>query len=1144
MAQSQRERTTEHEPLISVAQAAALLGVHPNTIRVWTEAGRLAAYRINARGDRRYRRGDVEALLAEGADAGDGPATGEPIEAGTRDAEMAVLVRMAQGSGARSTVAAVCRNAIEAIRANLDVPRVAIYLARESSSRPPLLETHAGYRMAPPPELAALDDRAHDRTDGGIPSRLHVPLRAGGEELGVLLLEGDAQVELRRARPAFLRTVAGAVATDILNARVLARARREVTRARALRHVTQELTGQLDLNVVLEDIVDRTRSLFDAERAGLWLLADADHPFQPAAIRGLSDDFEQQVSQLTLESDAIGVRAVRERRSLVAREADRRSGIGLLQEAYRAQGIRTACLVPLVSNDRAVGLLGLYHTRDREWPDDELALVQSFANQAAVAIANARLYRSVAEQAARMRSIQDLSARLNRLTDVQAIADAIVAEASTLAAFHDIRVYQVDWETRSCEPIAFTDRLLGEGDFREALRVPVGEGSFTGWVAEHGEPILANDALRDPRGVTIDGTDEIEESMLVVPMLFEGRSVGVIALSKLGLNQFSTDDLQTLTIFAGYAAQALANATAYERLELQSAELARQLQSQRRLLEINERLLSTLERGDVLETIADGLRAVVHYDNLSIYRVDEANRILVPVLTRERHAEEVARYIVPFGRGLMGWAVDHAEPILANDALNDPRAMQIPGTPEDPEALAVVPLIADGEVIGCLNISRVGGVEAHFSEADFDLVKLFAGQASIALRNAEEHQAVTARADTDALTGVGNHGAFQRHLAEALGHPDKTQGGRRRAKEDGSGGTTRGPIAPVALLMMDLDCFKSYNDRLGHPAGDALLHAIATAIYGAARAEDRVYRYGGDEFVLILPGVSAQDAASVGERVRAAVARLTAREPMPVTISVGVAAYPGDATEKNDLIAAADTALYYGKQSGGDRVVRADEVPGEMRDLRSTLDRLARAALRNPEDGASVDTLVEEAARLSGGTHADGTESVRDVLLAVARSLDSADPATIGHGDRVGLLARRVAEELGLDRDDASTVELAARLHGLDVAGARELADIPSLRDVSAIVGWRHGDPERGPAPLGVQVLAVANAYDRLTTAAGHRRLDRRAAVEELSAVTGQPWEPRVLDALARVVSVPPRRQSRRRRADAAEVPARETDAA
>jgi diguanylate cyclase (GGDEF)-like protein len=605
--------------------------------------------------------------------------------------------------------------------------------------------------------------------------------------------------------------------------------------------------------------------------------------------------------------------------------------------------------------------------------------------------------------------------------------------------------------------------------------------------------------------------------MLVVPMLFEGRSVGVIALSKLGLDQFSQDDLQTMTIFAGYAAQAFANASAYARLELQSAELARQLQSQRRLLEINERLLSTLDTTAVMDTIADGLASVVRYDNLSIYRVDDANRMLVPVLTRERHAEQVARYIVPFGRGLMGWAVDHAEPVLANDALNDPRAMQIPGTPADPEALAVVPLIADGVVIGCMNISRVGGEEAHFSETDFELVKLFAGQASIALRNAEEHQAVSARADTDALTGLGNHGAFQRHLADAVAHPDALPGRRRTdAAVDAE---------VVSLLMMDLDNFKGYNDLLGHPAGDALLHAIGTAIYGAARSEDRVYRYGGDEFALILAGVEQPDAASVAQRVRAAVEKLTAGEPYAVTISIGVATYPGDASDKNELIAAADTALYFGKQSGGNQVVRCGDVPAEMRDLRTTLDRLARAALRRSEDAPSVETLVEEAARLSGSAPlGDGT--IRDALLAVARSLDSADPTMVGHGDRVGLLARRLAGELGCDDEATTTIELAARLHGLEVVGTRELAAIPSMLGVGEIL-HDHGNGTAAEMSRAAQVVAVANAYDEAML---NGRGGRRAALEALRRDGG--WDPEVLAALGRVVSVRPPSTRRRRRSD------------
>lgn len=1127
MAQAARDRGGDQGALVSVAQAAALLGVHPNTIRAWTDAGRLPAFRINARGDRRYRQGDVQRLLAEG--------TGEePIPRSERHVagELAVLGRLSSGPGASANATAACRTAVEALRSHLRVARVAAYLAREASDGVLHLETHAGYQASPPDTLRIVGDKEGGSDPNAVadvlvePLRRQVLLRAGGEVVGALVLEDDPGGTLASVALAFLRTVAQAVAANVVTARTLARAKREVARSRALRHVAQELAGELDLRTVLDDIVDRTRTLFDADKAGLWLIEEGEYPFHVAAVRGIGENFQIQARQLTWETPAVGVQAMRERRTIVVRNADTRPGVGAMQQVYREEGIRTACLVPLVSHDQALGVIGLYHTRDREWPEDEVALAQSFANQAAVAISNARLYRSVADQSARIRSIQDLSSRLNRLTDVQAIADAIVSEASSLAAYHDIRVYVVNWEAGFCEPVAYTDRLLGEGDFHERLRVPVGEGSFTGWVAEHGEPLLINDALNDPRGHTIEGTDDIDESMLVVPMVFEGRSVGVVALSKLGNDQFSTDDLQTMTIFAGYAAQAIANASAYERLELQSTELARQLQSQRRLLEINERLLSTLDQQHVLDTIADGLRAVVHYDNLSIYRADPENRILLPVLTRERHAEQVMRYIVPFGQGLMGWATDHAEPVLANDALNDPRAMQIPDTPADPEALAVVPLISGGEVIGCMNISRVGGAGNQFSDNDFELIKLFAGQASIALRNADTHHAVSQRADTDALTGLGNHGAFQRTLGElvdALTAPaGKGKGKRARAKDQ-----------PISLLMMDLDVFKGYNDRLGHPAGDALLHAVGTAIYGAARSDDRVFRYGGDEFALVLPAVDARAAASIGERVRLAVARLTANDAKPVTISVGVATLPGDASDKNGLIGAADTALYYGKQSGGDRVVPAGDVPSEMRDLRGTLDQLARTALLHPVD-AAVGSLAGRTTLITGSLAANGESEVIDSLLALARSIEARDPAVRGHADRVGNLAVRIAGVLARPAQQIVEIELAGRLHGLDLVGTSELEPIQSLRPAALIVRQHRAALGPTEAGIGSQIVSVADAYDTLMASPAGKRRGRAAALADLRAQVGKRYRTDVVEALATVVAVRQDRGHRRRRVDRA----------
>jgi diguanylate cyclase (GGDEF)-like protein len=618
--------------------------------------------------------------------------------------------------------------------------------------------------------------------------------------------------------------------------------------------------------------------------------------------------------------------------------------------------------------------------------------------------------------------------------------------------------------------------------------------------------------------------------MLIVPMLYEGRALGVIVLSQLGFNRFTTDDLQTMSIFAGYAAQAMANATTYGQLVSQSTELARRAESQRHLLESSGRLLGTLDQANVLETIADGLRDVVSYDNLSIYRADNALKQMLPVLTREQHAEEVSRYVIPFGRGLMGWSVANAQPILANDALSDPRALQIPGTPAEPEAVVVVPLIADGEVLGALNVSRVGGPEVHFAESDFELIQLFAAQASIALRNADAHHAMSQLAETDALTGLANHGAFQRELSALV---ETTGGGGRHGRRR------------IAVLMMDLDSFKAYNDRYGHPAGDELLHRAATAIYGAARSNDRVFRYGGDEFALILPGASVAEASRVADRIRSAVAGLTASDPEPVTITIGVAGLPGDAVDRAGLIEAADTALYYGKRSGQDRVVRADQLPRDVVDLRGTLDELARVALRDGEDPHAVEHLVERATHLSGVVHEEG-DAVQ-AAVAVSRALAAGAGGANGHADdqghaeRVARLAVQIAQRLGLRADEQRGLELAGRLHGLADRAVAELSATPPLHGVASIIaghrsllaeGVRRG--RRGPrarGPIGPHVVGVANAYDELVAGVGQDRIGRGEAMARIRRHPAT-YRSDVVHALATIVDERADPGRRRRSAD------------
>ncbi len=637
--------------------------------------------------------------------------------------------------------------------------------------------------------------------------------------------------------------------------------------------------------------------------------------------------------------------ALRTRRVRVLDRA-MRSTTPSLRDVYKSIGVGSVCFVPLIYGGDVLGLLALYHREAYPWTRAERGLARAFGDHMATAIGTAKLADSRRGLADRLSSIAELAGRLNGLHDRAAIAAAIVEEAKRLISHDTIRVYHVDHETGMCEPIAFEGTFLGTTQPDMArLRMPIGQG-LTGWVAANGRPLRLGDATRDPRSVVLI-ENALPESMLLVPMVQEELVRGVIVVSEPGTDRFDADDEVTLTIFAAAAVQAVINAENMERLRRQQAEMELQLEGQRRLLDVNERLLSTLDPAGVLELIADSLRAIVPYDSLTIYRVDREAGVRRAVIARDRFADEILAHESPLGPGITGWVIDHAEAVLANEAHLDARSVQVPNTPFEPESIMVVPLLVNGETIGTLNIGRLGETEAHFTRNEFELTKLFAGQASIAMQNAQTHRDVRVRAEQDALTGLRNHGAFQRELGAAV------EAGR-----------------PFAVLMLDLDMFKRFNDTLGHPAGDGLLVEIAKTMTRATRDTDRLYRYGGDEFAAILPGADRVVAHEVAERIRRAVRERTdgasgTADPRPsVTISAGVACYPEDGRSKDELVAVADRALYLVKPDGPE----ADAVNADPY-LRA-LDETALALLDRTDHDGLLGAIVARASSLLGTPHA------------------------------------------------------------------------------------------------------------------------------------------------------------------------------
>jgi len=671
---------------LSVTKAARLLGVHPNTVRTWSDAGRLRYYRINARGDRRYRLGDLQRFLAAAESAAtDGPGgsaaarrhhelgssgppaghlVGRAVVPGFRQLEevdpldeerhrrdlglldhiarMTVLggdldddlMRLAQEIRAATELALV---ALWELRGGQLIPRATAVPA--GAVTPPLLglprsfgilgraiDSAPATRSRPDGEPAAAavavagtpGDRVTSTVLPGAFSEIAVAIPGPDGPWGVLLMVADGNDGPGPSDTDLAAVLADAIGTIVSFSRREEEVGHLLHRAEALRRVAGDIGSRLDLDRILSGLVDHAMVLFEGDRAAVFMRR-ADGTDQVEVSRNLSTGYLN--SMRAVQARSLPAAAIAARRPLFSvnyrddpRGADMRAAV--VQEGYD-----TLCTAPLMDGTELLGLLNVYHDTPHEWTQDELETIASLATQASVAIRTAQNFQQMATWTAQLQSIQQLGARLNHLSNVRDIGNAIATELRQLIDFHNVRVYRV--MGTDLVPVAMQGQV-GEyvDETPDQLRVAVGEG-ITGWVAQNRVAQSLPNAAADPRANTIPGTeDDLDESMLLAPMLFDDQVLGVLVLSKLGLHQFSDDDLRLLVIYASFAAQAMANADTTQRLREQSTTLERQLRSQRELLQITEAILTTLDGRAVLEGITDRLGGLIAYDNVAIEVVD------------------------------------------------------------------------------------------------------------------------------------------------------------------------------------------------------------------------------------------------------------------------------------------------------------------------------------------------------------------------------------------------------------------------------------------------------------------------------------------------------------------------------------------
>ncbi len=322
-------------------------------------------------------------------------------------------------------------------------------------------------------------------------------------------------------------------------------------------------------------------------------------------------------------------------------------------------------------------------------------------------------------------------------------------------------------------------------------------------------------------------------------------------------------------------------------------------------------LTSNLELQAVLDTVvSEALRLIKGAHNAHIYLYQEQLLIFGAALNADGVRNQ--EYTKPRADGLTYRVAKSGEIIMIENMATDPLYQNTDHFHEAGSILGM-PLKSGDSVIGVMNLSR--NQTGAFKTAELRLLQMLANQASIAIINARMHEALAVQALSDTLTGLPNRRALDRRLESEVS----------RALRYGRS---------FAVLMMDLDGFKTINDTWGHSVGDQVLHDVARFLAASARASDFLARYGGDELTMILPEASRNGAVEIASNIQTRFANFGFTLPdgssTRLGISGGIAVYPTHAHAASDLLRAADEALYHAKRHARGTFIMAKGFTGEL----------------------------------------------------------------------------------------------------------------------------------------------------------------------------------------------------------------------
>ncbi len=573
-----------------------------------------------------------------------------------------------------------------------------------------------------------------------------------------------------------------------------------------------------------------------------------------------------------------------------------------------------------------------------------------------------------------------------------------------------------------------------------------------------------------------------------IPLMNRGELVAVLAVSERRDGKlYSVEDIDLLESIAARVAASMEKEYFHEQLREQDREIT-----------LINRLTTIITSSVSIQGIFDGfaheLKEVVDVDWAAIGLID-GDDLCISALS--------GTIVSPWQRGeripLKGtgteWVCQERKSLYEADVVRYHRFW----TGEHYlqrgiRSIVYLPLTMKEQCIGSLVLASLK--PNAYSHRQIRLLEQVALQIATPIENAQLYARAEQRSRVDELTGLFNRRHFEERLKEEIG----------RHSRYGN---------MFSVLLLDLDNFKTYNDIYGHPAGDTLLSQIGKTIKGSIRSADQAFRYGGDEFAVILPQAAMDDAYVVADRVRAQVAREMEVKEIAVTCSIGVACYPADGVISGELVTVADTALYYAKRTGGNRVYLSSKI------------------LSEPVDDA--------------GTYA--RHNGLSAIYALVSTVEAKDPYTYGHSRKVNTYAVALAEAIGLSPEEVSRVSTAALLHDIGKIGVPDrvlnkkskltkedweaikshprlgatiVGNIPNLAPCVSTILHHHERWDGTGYPEGLKgeqisvearILAVADCFEAMSAARPYRpALCSDKVLKELRRGAGSQFDPQLVE--------------------------------